>query len=469
MKKYTSPLTFLLALCLTAAVLSPAAFATGTPASPAEPFPLVNAAAAILVDADYDEVLYEQNADELRYPASITKVMTGLLAIEAVERGELTMDTVVTLGDDLYIGIGEGGSTQGLKTGEMLTVRDLLNCALIPSANEACNALARLVSGSIPDFVDLMNQRAAELGMTSTHFTNTHGYHDPSHYTTARDISRMCLEAMRHADFRQIVSSVSYTVPATNLSGPRELHDTNALVSNFRTGENRLLYRYAVGIKTGSTPEAGYCLASAAEKNGRMMIAVVLGGTYWKVNGEYMEGNYFTESKALLEHGFNDFSRQTVLSQIEPIGTIPVRLCAEQDYVTVQPVAGLEATLPNDLDPALFQREVTLPQEPLEAPIQQGDVLGSIHISYEDRDFGSVDLVAATSLERSQWLATLDQLQRFFSKTWVKLVLLAILLILLVFSLRRAIFGPTSSRRNRRRGGSSRNRVYSSSYRGRRR
>ena len=291
--------------------------------------------------------------------------------------------------------------------------------------------------------------------MTSTHFTNTHGYHDPSHYTTARDVSRMCLEAMRHADFRQIVSSVSYTVPATNLSGARELHDTNALVSNFRSGENRLLYRYAVGIKTGSTPEAGYCLASAAEKNGRMMIAVVLGGQYWKVNGEYVDHNYFTESKALLEHGFNDFSRQSVLSQIEPIDTLPVKLCAQQDYVTVQPAAGLEATLPNDLDPALFQRDVVLPEGPLEAPIQQGQVLGT------------VDLVASTSLERSQWLAALDKLQQIFGKTWVKLLLLAVILVVLVFSLRRAIFGPGRSRRNRRR--TSRGQAYSGSYRGRRR
>ena len=473
MKKYTSPLTFFLILCLTAALLCPSALAAGLPAEPAESFSPINATAAILVDADYDQVLYQQNADELRYPASITKVMTGLLAIEAVERGELYMDTVVTLGDDLYIGIGEGGSTQGLKAGEMLTVRDLLNCALIPSANEACNALASAVAGSIPAFVDRMNERAKELGMDNTHFTNTHGYHDDSHYTTARDISRMCLEAMRHADFRQIVSSVSYTVPATNLNGPRELHDTNALVSNFRTGENRLLYRYAVGIKTGSTPEAGYCLASAAEKNGRMMIAVVLGGTYWKVNGEFMDGNYFTESKRLLEHGFNDFSRKTILSKIEPIGTVPVKLCAEQDYVTVQPSINVEATLPNHVDPATFERVIELPEE-LEAPIQKGDKIGTISITYHDEPGGIpsqyvfADLVAATSLERSQWLAALDQLQRLFSKTWVKLLLLAVILVILIFSLRRAIFGPSRSRRSRR-SGSSRGHTYSGSYRGRRR
>lgn len=299
--------------------------------------------------------------------------------------------------------------------------------------------------------------------MTSTHFVNTHGYHDENHYTTARDISRMCLEAMRHADFRQIVSSTSYTVPATNLSPARELHDTNALVSNFRTGENRLLYQYAVGIKTGSTPEAGYCLASAAEKNGRTMIAVLLQGESVTASPT---ANYFIESKRLLEHGFNDFARTEVLSPIEPIRTVPVTLCAQQDYVTVQPAQGLEATLSNDVDPALFERDIVLPQT-LEAPIEKGQVLGTISISYQGRDYGTVNLVAATSLERSQWLSLLDQLHRIFSLLWVRILLLVVVLVILVFSLRRAIFGP-SRRRNRRRGGG-RSRTYSGAYRGRKR
>ena len=144
MKKYHSLSAFFLALILTAGLFSPAALAAE------EDSFSVAATAAILVEADTGEVLFEMDADEQRYPASITKVMTGLLAVEAIERGELTMDTLVTLGDDLYTGIGAGGSTQDLKTGEILTVRDLLNCALIPSANEACNALASTVSGSIP-------------------------------------------------------------------------------------------------------------------------------------------------------------------------------------------------------------------------------------------------------------------------------------------------------------------------------
>ena len=457
MKKYRSIPAFFLLLSLLTTLLTPA-LAT----EESDSF-TVNAASALLLDADHDEVLYEQNADERRFPASITKVMTGLLTAEAIDRGELSLDTQVTLGDDLYTGIGEGGSTQDLKPGEVLTVRDLLNCALIPSANEACNALASLVAGSIPAFVDLMNQRAAELGMTGTHFVNPHGYHDDDHYTTARDVSRMCLEAMKHPDFRQIVSSVSYTVPATNLHAERVLHDTNALVSNFRV--RGFLYQYAIGIKTGSTPEAGYCLASAAEKNGRTMIGVILGGVNWKDSaGNAVENNYLRESKNLLEYGFNHFSRKTILSGIDPIGTIPVKLCADQDYVTVQPASSLEASLPNDLDPASFQRQIDLPER-LDAPIEKGQPLGTITLSYEGKEYGTIELVATSSLERSQFLFVIDQIQRFFSHLWVKLLLLVLVLLILIFFLRRLFLGP--SRRNRRGGRAPR--VYRSNYRGRRR
>ena len=449
MKKYRFLTVFLLLLALTAALAAPACAS--------EPI-TIDAAAAILVDADYNEVLYELNADERRPPASITKGMTGLLTVEAIDRGELDMDTRVTLQDDLYTGIGEGGSTQGLKAGEILTVQDLLYCALLPSANEACNALATAVAGSIPAFVEQMNQRSAALGMTNTHFVNTHGYHDAAHYTTARDIAKMCAEAMKHPDFREIVSSVRYDVPETNLHAARELHDTNALVSNHRTGNIGLLYRYAIGIKTGSTPEAGSCLASAAEKNDRLMIAVVLGSQDYRKS----DTNSFSESKKLLEYGFNSFSRKELLSPIDPIDTVPVKYCAQQDYVTVQASQGLEATLPNDLDPALFQRRIELPED-LEAPIEKGQVLGTISISYEGKDYGSADLIATTALVRSQLVFILDNLQALFSRLWVKILLLVVILLLLLLVMRRMVFGPSRRKRYNT------PRTYSSSYRGRKR
>lgn len=455
MKKYHSLSAFFLVLTLLFSLTVPAwADESG------EDF-TITAESAILVEAGTGEVLFEKDPDARRYPASITKVMTGLLVVEAIERGDLSMDDVITLGNDIYTGIGVSGSTAGLQEGEMLTVRDLLNAALIPSANEACNALATAVAGSISAFVDRMNERAAELGMTNTHFVNPHGYHDDDHYTTARDISVMCVEAMSHADFREIVSSGTYTIPPTNLHDrERVLKDTNALVDDSKISGYR--YQYAIGIKTGFTTPAGYCLASAAEKNHRMLIGVLLGGKYWiSSDNTVIQDNYFTESRRLLEYGFNNFSSKTVLDTIEPIGTVPVTLCKEQDYITVLPAQSITATLPNDLDPALFQRDVTLPDS-LQAPIEKGQVLGTISISYEGRDFGTVDLVATTSLERSQFLYVLDRIAWALSFLWVKLLLLVVVLLILLLVLRRAIFGPSQKKRRR-------NQSYSHSYTGRRR
>lgn len=414
----------------------------------------IQAKAAILVDDDYQEILYEQNAHEKSYPASITKVMTTMLVIESVDRGEHSLDEVVTVGDQVELGIGSGGSGVGLKAGEQLRLEDLLYCALTASANEACNALAQFISGDVASFVDLMNQRAAELGMKNTHFANTHGYHDDGHYTTAYDIYLMCHEAMKHPTFRTIVSSKSHTVPATNLHAERNLHETNALVSTWRiTG---YWYEYATGIKTGSTPEAGYCLASSATKNGKNLIAVVLGAENPKNADGSTNRLQFSESSRLLKWGFDNFSRQTILDQSAmDFPEVGVTLSSGTNYVTVQPSGSLEATLPNDIDPGAFQRRVDLP-ESIEAPVQAGDKLGTVTLTYAGQEYGTLDLVATSSVERSELLYRLDRIQKFFDQLWVKLVLAAVLVLIVVLIL----FALFSGRRRRRYSGS-RGRRYS--------
>lgn len=471
MKKFHSFILFFLTAILLLSSLSPA-WAVQAPGE--EPLTL-SATAAILVDADYGEILYEYQADEVRYPAAITKVMTALLAVEAISRGELAMDTQVTLGSDIYTGVGEGGATKSLSLGEILTVQDLLNYTMLLGVNEACNALAIAVDGSVADFVERMNTRGAELGMTGTHFTNTHGYYDNTHFTTARDIARMCQEAIKHSELRTIMASASYTLPdtfnaeGTQVHASRTIYNTNRLITAHNTGRTDLLYKYAIGIKTGSTPESGYCLAAAAEKGGRTMISVLLGGKNYESKGQRIEDNYFSESRKLLEYGFTHFSRKTVLDMIEPIATIPVTLCAEQNYVTVQPAQSITATLPSSLDPSAFDREITLP-DTLQAPIQKGEVLGSIHISYQGVDYGTVELVATSGLELSQRLYTLDRIRFWFSKLWVRLALLVLALLILFLILRRALLGPGSrrSRRNRRSGKAPAG-IYSTNYRGRKR
>ena len=162
----------------------------------------VDATAALLIDLDSDQVLYDQDADQQRYPASITKIMTALLTLEAVGRGELDLSTEVTVDAAALTDITDDSSTANLKAGEVISVKDLLYCLLVSSANEAANILAMTVCGDIPTFVDRMNQRAQELGMTGTHFANPHGLHNPDHYSTAWDIYKMTKQAMTHATFR---------------------------------------------------------------------------------------------------------------------------------------------------------------------------------------------------------------------------------------------------------------------------
>ena len=212
----------------------------------------VDATAAVLVDTTYGQldVLYDQDAHERRYPASITKVMTALLTVEAIDNGTLSLDSSITVGPEVKHEVGQDSSTQGIKEGEIMRLEDVLYCALTASANEACNVLAQAVSGNVADFVARMNQRAAELGMTDTHFANTHGYHNENHYTTAYDIAIMCAEAMKHPAFRTIVSSVGYTVPATNLHDVRELHEPRLLRQQEWPGP------YLCGL--GLRPRAGH-------------------------------------------------------------------------------------------------------------------------------------------------------------------------------------------------------------------
>ncbi|MFQ8759820.1 MAG: D-alanyl-D-alanine carboxypeptidase family protein [Intestinimonas sp.] len=375
----------------------------------------IEAAAAILVDADTGTVLFDQNAHEQRYPASITKVMTAMLAIEAVDRGELSLNDVITVGSEVNREVGDGSSTQNIKEGEQIRLEDVLYCALTASANEACNVLAQAVSGSVDDFVALMNQRAGELGMEDTHFANTHGYHNEEHYTTAYDIALMCREAMQHETFRTIVTAKSYIVPATNLHEARELHDTNALVSTWRiTG---YYYEYATGIKTGSTPEA-WPVPGRLRLQGRP--EPHLGrfgcGKHCAVRRHHSAAVLLRE-QAAPPMGIQQLLHQNAFGQHlfwrhHSRHALPGRqLCRGPG------IGEIEAILPNDLDPADFQVTPEFNAESLEAPVDKGQIVGKVTVSNGDTVYGSLDLVAVDSVARSELLYRLDQVKRFLTSS----------------------------------------------------
>lgn len=408
--------------------------------------------AALLVDATYDEVLYEMNAHEKRYPASITKIMTTLLTLEAVDRGELSLDDVITAPQGIYSGLSADSSTANIKSGEQMTLRDLLYCALVASANESCNVLAYAVSGDTETFVALMNRRAAELGMTGTHFSNTHGLHDDDHYTTAWDIWLMASEAMKNETFREIVSTTHYFVPATNISDQREFYNTNGLLtSSYYSG---YVYQPAIGIKTGTTGQAGYCLVSAAEQDGRTLYCVVLGAELVKQEDQSYKRMNFVESTRLLKWGFDNFSCRVILEGSDPLDQVEVTL-SDTEHVLVRAEGSIAALLPNDVNAEDFTRTIVKNAECVEAPVAEGQVLGSVTLSYNGADYGSLDLVALNDVERSDLLYYIDRAEKFISQTWFKaaVVIFVLFLLILIIAIRRR-------RRRRRR------RSYSGNYGG---
>lgn len=409
---------------------------------------------AILVDANYDEILYEVGGHDKVYPASITKVMTALLTLEAIESGKLTAQTQITASATAAT-IPKGSSTANIKAGEVMTVEQLLYCLLLPSANEAAQILAETVGGDIDTFVGMMNDKAKELGCENTHFANPHGFHDPDHYTTPYDITLFMKAAMEYDLFQKIVTSPNYTIPATNLSEQRTVRNTNALTSNWTyTG---YLYTPGTGGKTGSTDEAGKCLVETAKKGDTYLISVVMGEpeTITLADGSEKVAQFY-DTIQLLNWGFENFQRTVISEDSEVVAKVNVTLSTQSDQVMVRPSGSIARTLPKDVKVDEMEKVINLFNDTVEAPVEKGQLLGTMRLLYQGEEYGALDLIADSSVERSELLYRLDRIQKFFQNWWVKLLLVivvvavvALLLRIFVFSKRRRYAGAGASRRGR--------------------
>lgn len=423
----------------------------------------VAAKAALLADPDTGEVLYARNIHEKLYPASLTKVMTALLVLEAVDVGQLSIDTVLTASESAIANLPADGSNAGIKVGETHTVEELLYCILVVSANEACDILAEAVSGSVSAFVERMNQRAAELGCENTHFANTNGLHSVEHYTTAWDLYLIAQEARTHELFMRVCSTRYFELPATETTKARQFYTTNYLIDHRRNAS--YLYDGAQGIKTGFTSDAGYCLIACAERNDRALLSVVLGAQRVTLENGKVDTQSFSETIKLLDYGFDEYARKVILGTDELIDEVPVALSQQQNAVKVHPAEEIERLVPKDLDPAEdIIREVTLVSETVDAPITKGQVLGQVTLTYGDTVYGVVDLLADEDVAASRILVFQRDMIEFLHRPVVKWSAIGVVvLIVLLFLLR--IF---SGRRRRRygRGFSGRS---AGGYRGRRR
>lgn len=333
----------------------------------------LNAKSAILMEESTGNILYESNPDERLPIASVTKVMTMLLIMEAVDSGKISLDDMVTVSENA---MSYGGSTMFLETGEQLTVNDMLKGIAVASANDGCVAMAEYLAGSESAFVDMMNEKAKELGMENTHFMNTNGLDEDDHYSSARDVAIMSRELMKHETIFNYTSIWMDTLRG----GKFQLANTNKLI-RFYDGAN--------GLKTGSTSKALCCLSAAAKRNDMQLIAVVLGAP--------TSAERFASAKSLLDYGFANYAVNTQITAGDEVQKIAVEKGVDKE---VGVVAGDScSTLVKKGQEDNITKEIKI-DETITAPIEAGQKIGTMTISRDGEVIADIDLNASSAVEK---------------------------------------------------------------------
>ena len=333
----------------------------------------IKAKSVVLMEPNTGKVLYESNSDEKLPPASITKIMSLLLVMEAIDRGDISLETVVTASEHAC---SMGGSQIWLEPGETMTVNDLLKAAVIASANDACVALGETVAGSEEGFVALMNERANELGMTNTHFVNCTGLDAEEHLTTAYDVALMSSALIKH----DLIKDYSTVWMDTLRDGKSELVNTNKLVR---------FYEGTTGLKTGTTSTARYCLSATAERNGLELVAVVMAGE--------SSNDRFGGAKKLLDYGFANYNYSSIDAGLEEKPKIQV-LKGTQKTVEALPQGTLNVLLPKTASGNIERKTVL--SDSVTAPVKKGDILGTVTVTLNGEQLGEIALVAKEDVKR---------------------------------------------------------------------
>ena len=402
MKRVLS-LLLALSILLSAGVCTRAADAYGDE-------PAVAAKAALLYECGSGEMLYSKAGSTRLYPASTTKIMTALLLLE---HGHLS-DTV-TVSSAALSAVPADSSLAGLRAGEKLTLADLLICMLVPSGNDAANVVAEIVGGSIPEFVDMMNWKARDLGCTDTHFTNAHGFHDPEHYTTAEDLLKITLAAMEYPLFVETCSKARATIPATNKSAARTFRSTNSLISNAKTSE--YLYPYCIGGKTGTTTPAGNCLVAFARKDDLYLVSVMLGSRTETSRSGKQTIRSFSDTRALFDWGFSGFSWRTIVSDADTAAYVDVAFSAREGKVALQPERGLRLFLHRGVPDSDFTILMSL-KRAVTAPVSKGEKLGTLSVYRKGELIDTQYLLADKYVARTGVLSALQARGRYDWAWW---------------------------------------------------
>ncbi len=347
----------------------------------------IDAGAYALIELKSNTIIYSKELDMKRYPASLTKIMTCMLAIEYGN-----MQDILTVSSTALENLSEFGSSAGLVEGEEISLEDMLYCIMLWSANEGCNVIGEYISKDVASFVALMNETARALGMENTHFANTHGLHNEDHYTTVRDLTILTRWAWENETFRRFATATTYVVPATNKSPSRTLHTTNYLTAT--DVDSRYYYSLASGIKTGFTTPAGGCLVSTATDGDAEYLSIVMGCDLIS-NAEDMR---FIETKRLFRHAFDTYSFVQVLSNTTMLGQPEVANAKGRENVVVHAKDDAIVLLPKEYnrDDILIKLKY---RSELAAPLKVGETVGTVSIVYQGVELAVSDLVTLTKVD----------------------------------------------------------------------
>lgn len=343
----------------------------------------LSAKASILIDGSTGRVLYENNADEKLPIASVNKIMTMLLIIEAVDSGRISMSDMVCVSE---YAASMGGSQVFLEPGEQMSVFDMLKAIAVASGNDACVAMAEHIAGSTDAFVNMMNEKAKELGMNNTSFANCNGLDAENHYSTARDVSVMSRMLIRHEKIMQFLGIWMDSLR----DGKFGLANTNKLI-RFYSGAN--------GIKTGSTSKAGFCLSASAKRDNLQLIAVVLGCP--------SSAERFSDASKLLDYGFANFSFKRIIEKGESTGLAPV-VKGVSDYVNTEAETDF-CTLIRKSNTGKITKEIQYNSN-ITAPVTKGEKVGEIIFKNDGEEIGKINIVSSEEVLRFGFLNAMYKL-----------------------------------------------------------
>lgn len=387
-----------------------------------------------LMSADNNEVIFDKNSGKQTAPASLTKIVTAIVVLENCP----DLNVMVTVPESCIRELdGTGSSLGGLKIGEQLSIYNLLCCLMLASANEAATTLANHVTnGDREKFISMMNETAERLGCVNSHFVNPHGLDHEDQYVTARDVAVFLLHAMEFPAFAEIVGKTKYTLPETNLQGERTIHNTNNLLNR---AYSDYYCEYAKGGKTGTTKNAGYCVAAVASKDGYNYVAVCLKSEMVNIDKDSaMENGAFIDAKTMFEWAFKNIRLVAIADPEKIVSEVEVKYAKSVDHVTLAPAEKIFGLVPTgiDADSLLIEPvEGSIP-ESVKAPIKKGDVLGKAKVLYAGQVLREIDLAATTDVRRS-FFAFIGSVAKAVFSSWPFRIIVIIVVIALIFMFRQ--------------------------------